>query len=61
MFADLPGVTPVQSKLARCMALQTVNFLLGDNPAGISFQIGVGECVLSFLQLWWYRHVAGVA
>lgn len=43
MFADLPGVTPVQSKLARCMALQTVNFLLGLNPAEISFQVGVGK------------------
>ena len=48
MYADLPGVRDTRARLARCMALQNVRFILGDNTiqvggtTGFSFQVGLG-------------------
>jgi hypothetical protein len=47
MYGDLLGVTPKRSRLARCLAMQTVDFVLGKNPVGLAFQVGMGPCVLS--------------
>jgi hypothetical protein len=46
MFADLLGVTPKRTRLARCMAWQTLEFILGKNAADLSFQVGMGAYVL---------------
>jgi hypothetical protein len=45
MYADLLGVDPERAFLAQCMAKQTVDFILGKNPLGLSFQVGMGTCV----------------
>ena len=44
MYADLPGVTPQRKQWARCMAKQTVDYILGDNPINWSYVVGFG-CV----------------
>ena len=46
MYADLPDASAPRARLARCMALQNVRFILGDNAlevnrtTGYAFQVG---------------------
>jgi hypothetical protein len=46
LYADMPGVSALRQGLARCLAKQTVEFILGNNAvqlggsAGVSFQVG---------------------
>ena len=42
MYADLPGVPAQRTRWARCMARQTVDYILGDNPADWSYLVGFG-------------------
>jgi Glycosyl hydrolase family 9 len=42
MYAALPGVTDQRALWARCMAKQTVDYILGSNPAQTSFVVGFG-------------------
>lgn len=42
MYADLPGVGADNSHWARCMAVQNINFMLGDNDNGFSYMVGFG-------------------
>jgi hypothetical protein len=49
MYADLPAVTPQRQKWARCIARQTVNYILGDNPSQWSYMVGFGYGLASFL------------
>jgi hypothetical protein len=46
MYADLPAVTPQRQKWARCMARQTINYILGDNPTEWAYMVGFG-CAVS--------------
>ena len=46
LFADLPGVNITHSTWARCMAKQTVDFMLGQNSEEFSYMVGYG-CALS--------------
>jgi hypothetical protein len=55
MYSDLPGVTTGKQYLARCMALQTVTFVLGENAAalgGEDFSFQVGYSCASLLLAW---------
>ena len=46
MYADMPGVSPVRAAMARCLAKQNVDWILGANDVsvgdvqGFSFQVG---------------------
>jgi hypothetical protein len=42
MYADLPGVDADNSHWARCMAMQTVNYMLGSNAEQFSYVTGFG-------------------
>jgi hypothetical protein len=42
MYADLPGVTSTEAQLARCMAKQNVDFIIGDNTDARSYVVGLG-------------------
>lgn len=42
MFADMPGVDEEQAFLARCMAKQQVDFILGENSGQVSLQGAFG-------------------
>lgn len=52
MYADLPGVTEERSLWARCMAVQTVNFMLGDNADEFSYMVGFGCGATSCMHVW---------
>ena len=45
MYADLPAVTEQRAQWARCLAKQSVDYILGDNPAALSYLVGFG-CAL---------------
>lgn len=42
MYADMPGVSKNERQWARCMAKQTVDFIIGQNPDSFSYVVGVG-------------------
>lgn len=46
MYADLPSVTPQRQQWSRCLAKQTVDYLLGANGARFSYMVGFG-CALA--------------
>lgn len=50
MYADLPGVEEDQSRWARCMAVQTVNFMLGVNEDQFSYLVGFGCAVATLIR-----------
>ena len=42
MYADLPAVPAQRAQWARCLAKQTVDYILGDNPSAMSYMVGFG-------------------
>lgn len=42
LWADLPGVEPKHAQWARCMAKDTIDFMLGQNSEEFSYVVGVG-------------------
>lgn len=43
MLADLPGVPPQRAQWARCLAKQTVDYILGANDDDYSYLVGFGR------------------